>query len=354
MGSRQGCVDLSTFSREGGSEESPADSRSVGSNFDPGHFETSPPKASLWGLRSPGLPGRILLLGLLLLFPGHCRGQTSRVYSHPQTRAWVRGVLDRIVTKTGWTRDKFTLTLLNDSQVNASAGAKGDVTVTLGLLRMVDSDDELAAAIAHEVTHVVKHHVKETAEKQVLTGSIVSLISAVTQNENVRSVGRLAGNLGVLQFTRKEETEADDLGFDFLVKAGYAPQGFVTMLEKLAQASRSPDFLSILSTHPSSSERLRRIQQRLAALSPGIRNRRKTLSFRGLKSLPAGLSWRNDSTPNQETGSEEPTAETLSRPSHRESIEPDKPIGWLGGSSHPDPGKPPSLQRGDLAREPSY
>lgn len=202
------------------------------------------------------------------------RALDGKQLDDPARFRWVRSIVDRILDQTGWKRGQVKLTLLDSPEFNAFAGAENDVYVTKGLMDAVGSDDELAAVVSHEIVHVVRDHVKKNMQKQMITGGLVGILSTVSKNQKVATAGKIVGNLENLRFAREEESEADALGFQFFVKAGFAPAGFIEMLTKLTQKGTSPALLDFLSTHPNSATRLQLAKQRTAALPGEIQQRR--------------------------------------------------------------------------------
>jgi len=303
---------------------------------------------------------KLLVLALVLGARTPLFGQVpGKTYENPGAYQWIQGMLDRIISQTGWDRSQFTLTLLDAPEVNAFAGAKGDVYVTLGMMQTVDSDDELAAVLAHEVTHVVKYHVKKASQTQLLTGGLVSVLSSVTKNPNLASGARLAGNLATLKFARGEEEEADAAGFQYFVNAGYAPTGFVTMLDKLGSSAKSAAFLDFLSTHPNSGKRAENARDWLAALPENVRTRTQRLTYGQFRPGSAqqdavqtiGFAQGTESSRSrvQETGSSGTARRGSNAGDAAEgSVNHDEPIGWLRGrsASSDPPAKPPGLKTG--------
>lgn len=151
--------------------------------------------------------------------------------------------------------------VINSPQVNAFVVPGGKVVVYTGLLRMVRSEDELAAVLAHESAHVVARH---AAERITQMGA---LEAARMLAYCVFGLPIPAGPLSAIFFlpnSRKAETEADVIGIQIMARACYNPAGMVTMFEKMGReeakegGDRMPKFLR---THPHSSDRIKAIQK---------------------------------------------------------------------------------------------
>lgn len=161
-----------------------------------------------------------------------------------------------------------------DKSINAFALPGGYLGVHLGLIAAVTSRDELATVLAHELTHVTQRHIARMmgAEKRTMPLLIASMVlgalaaSGSPDAANALIVGGQAAALqNQLSFSRDMEREADRIGYSLLGPAGFAPQGAVSMFEKLQQASRLNDNGSwpYLRSHPLTTERMADMQARI-------------------------------------------------------------------------------------------
>jgi len=175
----------------------------------------------------------------------------------------------------------YTFAVIDDDElVNAFAAPGGWIYVTTGLIRIVESDDELACVIGHEIAHVAaKHSVMQFQSRAVAAGLIVVVAEvlagrAETAAEERRaryiSAGIAVGaDLTFLKYSRSQESQSDRLGMRYALKAGYDPEGMVAFLGKLAKLDpQRPGFAAILRTHPISEVRLADARRHLAGL-PG-------------------------------------------------------------------------------------
>ena len=165
-----------------------------------------------------------------------------------------------------------------DKRVNAFALPGGYLGVQLGLIAATESAPELASVMAHELSHVSQRHIARMLTKQEqqapwLLGAMILGVLAARSNAEVANAA-IAGTQAVavqnqLNFSRDMEREADRVGFGVLTGAGFDGAGFVTMFDKLQQASRLNDDGSYpyLRRHPLTSERIADMRSRLPQAS---------------------------------------------------------------------------------------
>lgn len=149
--------------------------------------------------------------------------------------------------------------------VNAWAMNNGCVRVYSGLLAMMN-DDEVRGVIGHEIGHVALGHSK-AAMQAAYTTSALRQAAAASGNQAVASIstsqlGELTEQLINAQFSQVQESAADDYSFDLLTSAKLKREGLVSAFEKLAKLG---DKSSMLSSHPSSTDRAQHIRDRIAA-----------------------------------------------------------------------------------------
>jgi metalloendopeptidase OMA1, mitochondrial len=161
-----------------------------------------------------------------------------------------------------------------DPSVNAGA-TFGQVAVTAGMLKFVESDDELAVVLGHELAHVTEGHVT----KGVIGGLALNVL-AIIADVKAPGAGQAVGGIGQLflnRFTQSQEREADEVGIAYAYRAGYDPRAAVTVQEKLAVEVPQTMAAGYFDTHPSSVERAmnakRRADQLLAGGDPPGRER---------------------------------------------------------------------------------
>ena len=170
------------------------------------------------------------------------------------------------------------VTLIRDRSINAFALPGGYLGVHLGLISAVSNGGELASVLAHELSHVTQRHIARMMSQQgrqgpmVIGAMILGMLAAsrtpsasgMSAANAVMVGGQAAAIQSQLNFSRDMEREADRVGYGVMTDAGFEPQGFVTMFEKLQQAARLNDNGSFpyLRSHPMTTERIADAQAR--------------------------------------------------------------------------------------------
>jgi predicted Zn-dependent protease len=181
----------------------------------------------------------------------------------------------------------YSFQAVNATYVNAYAFPGGSIALTRGILLSLDNEAELAALLGHELGHVNARHTAEQMSKSMLTKAVVGGVAIYAGTHDPAYAGA-AATLGMVgagallaSYSRDNEREADALGLDYMVKAGYAPQGMEGLMKMLQRlSSHKPSAIELMfATHPMSDERYRNttaaVQRRYAAQTglPNYRDR---------------------------------------------------------------------------------
>ncbi len=155
----------------------------------------------------------------------------------------------------------------NVVDVNAFACPDGSVRVFAALMDMM-SDDELLGVIGHEIGHVLKHHSKNAFKTSLLTDALkdgISSAGGVAAALSDSQLGTLTQSLIYAKYSQKQENEADDCGYDFLVSKGKNPWGMVMAFEKLQtmEGNRKSSYITkMFSSHPETKARIEKMTKR--------------------------------------------------------------------------------------------
>jgi predicted Zn-dependent protease len=168
-------------------------------------------------------------------------------YDDAQVGTYVTSIGQVIVATTPMAREPFTFTVLNSDIVNAFSlpgGAGGHVFITRGLLALANNEAELAGVLGHEVGHVTAGHSKQRQHQDMMTqlgaagaGLLGALLGSPEFGNIASQVVGTGGELYLKKYSRDQEFEADQLGVNFMSRAGYDPQAMVSFLSSLEAQS---------------------------------------------------------------------------------------------------------------------
>jgi predicted Zn-dependent protease len=192
----------------------------------------------------------------------------------------------------------FTIKVIDSDEINAFALPGGFFYVNSGLILAADEEAELAGVMAHEIAHVAACH----AARENTRGNLMNLASIplIFVGGPIGYAGYEAAGLAVpltfMKFSRSFEAEADYLGLQYMYKAGYDPQAFISFFEKVqAEEKKKPGTLSkAFSTHPQTPDRIAKSQEEIAQILPARPQYEVTTSeFDDVKSRLASIENRH-------------------------------------------------------------
>jgi predicted Zn-dependent protease len=177
--------------------------------------------------------------------------------------AYVSGVGRAVATRTHRPNMPYSFRVVNADYINAYAFPGGSIACTRGILLKLDSEAELAALLGHEIGHVNARHTAEQMSKgqfsNILVGglSIISDVVAPGMGQVASALGGFGAGAFLASYSRDNERQADALGTEYMVKAGYSPDGMIGLMEVLNSLNKSkPSSIEVMfATHPMSEER---------------------------------------------------------------------------------------------------
>jgi predicted Zn-dependent protease len=196
---------------------------------------------------------------------------TVKLVQDPTVTEYVNRVGQNIVRNSD-SQVPFTIKVVDSDDINAFALPGGFFFVNSGLILAADEEAELAGVMAHEIAHVAACH----AARENTRGNLMQMASIplIFVGGAVGYAGYEAAGLALpmtfLHFSRGFEAEADYLGLQYMYKAGYDPQAFISFFEKVqAQEKKKPGTLSkAFATHPQTPDRIEKSQQEIATILP--------------------------------------------------------------------------------------
>jgi predicted Zn-dependent protease len=211
------------------------------------------------------------------------------VVEDPEIVAYVRDLVDRLYAQLPPQPFPANVTVIRNSAINAFATPGGYVYVFTGLITDLEHEDELAGVLAHELGHVSQRHVAKRIEQMqnVQLGMLAGMLAGMflgtagggtnmgEASEALLIGSMAAGTSAMLNYSRIDEREADQVGMNFLVAAGFQPEGMIGAFQKIRRkqylaGSSVPQYLS---THPDVAERIGYLQDRVNRLTPEVRER---------------------------------------------------------------------------------
>jgi predicted Zn-dependent protease len=195
----------------------------------------------------------------------------------PEVNDYLNELGNRLVVAVPDTTQSFEFFAVNDPQINAFALPGGYVGVNTGLILLTQTESELAAVLAHEITHVTQHHFTRSmvGQQRSMAYALAALAVAIAASMSHSSSAGQAANAAIasaqaiaiqsqLNYTRENEYEADRVGFQRLDAAGFDDTAMATMLTRLQKGIRFADSNapSYLRTHPVTYERIAEAQSR--------------------------------------------------------------------------------------------
>lgn len=200
---------------------------------------------------------------------------TSAVIEDSDINNMMQKIADPIFKTISCSRYRFKIHVVKNPTINAFALPGGHIVFHSGLILAAESPEEIAAVMAHEVSHITLQH---GLRNMIGAAGMYLLIQALFGNtEGI--MGTIVNNGAYLinmKYSRDYEREADDTGWSYLVKAGIPPDGMITFFQNLLKEEKKTmptemkdrvnDALSYISTHPATSERIARLQEKLKTM----------------------------------------------------------------------------------------
>ena len=187
-------------------------------------------------------------------------------YRAPMAKRVIEEIIAKLAASSGKADSDYEVTLLNSPVVNAFALPNGRLYLTRGLLALANDKAEMAAVVAHEIAHVQARHAVERAELQQRSELVQRVVSQVLEDPVAGALVQARSRVSIASFSRQQELEADLIAVRAIAAAGYDPYGASRFLASLGRTTSHRSMLmgeragqrglDILSTHPSTTERI--------------------------------------------------------------------------------------------------
>src|SRR5437016_2183264 len=195
------------------------------------------------------------------------------IVSDPELNRYINVLGDSIARLTSRGSLDWQFYIVDSKEVNAFAIPGGFVYINRGLIERADKMDEVAGVLGHEIGHVVKRHTikqMQQAQKANIGVTLACVLTSICNSGLGQEAINVAGGALFAKFSRTDEKEADDVGFDNVVRAGISHVGMVSMFQKLlAERTTSPGTVDAwFASHPTEEDRISDIQSKVNKLPP--------------------------------------------------------------------------------------
>lgn len=192
----------------------------------------------------------------------------QKISSNTEYQNRVKTIADRLIPHAKTGNVDWETVVFEEESANAFALPGGKIGVHTGMLKLVENDAQLASVMGHEIAHVSLRHAGQrfAAQFPIMLGYAGLNIALKNEDWKTRELANTAFGVGstvfgILPFSREHEYQADEFGLRYMAKAGYDPReavNFWRLMEKKSSGGKPPEFLS---THPSGSNRIARLEQ---------------------------------------------------------------------------------------------
>lgn len=196
---------------------------------------------------------------------------SGQVYDDPELQAYIDRIGQRLVANSDEPDGKFTFTVLDTEVINAFAAEGGYIYISRGLLPYLDSEEELAGVIGHEIGHITGNHHGRRKVSSITNKVVATAAYIFTGSGDLADASTMFGAELISGFGREMELEADELGAEYMARSGYDPQALLQVIGVLkdqeqfqrtvARASGQPGgtYHGLYATHPRNDTRLQTV-----------------------------------------------------------------------------------------------
>ncbi|TDB65165.1 M48 family metalloprotease [Arundinibacter roseus] len=193
------------------------------------------------------------------------------LYRDPETQQLIKRIGHKLVKNSDAARSPYQFdfhVLADPTTINAFAVPGGQIFITLGLLKQLKTEDQLAGVLGHEIGHVIGRHSAEQMAKQEMLKGLAGAASVAVSDPNSGASGaymaQYIANMVNLKYGRDDELESDDFGVKYMIQTGYQPEALLDVMNMLEAASGGNSPAEFSSTHPSPANRTEQIKASIA------------------------------------------------------------------------------------------
>ncbi|RCW56211.1 M48 family metalloprotease [Halanaerobium sp. ST460_2HS_T2] len=171
--------------------------------------------------------------------------------------------LEKNIIKEKFKNEEFKAHHVDDKKINAYYIGAGNIMLFEGLLQKLNTEDQLAGLIAHEMGHAVEEHLTEDLERNLGLSLLNILFNHFTDNE-YQTMTNVAQNLIANGYSRDQEQESDIYAVDLMLRSGYDPQGLIELMQIFKKNSNNFKLLEFTQTHPIPQSRIDYLKEYIA------------------------------------------------------------------------------------------
>lgn len=200
----------------------------------------------------------------------------------PEIVNYFQTMVDRLSANMPKQPFPFRVSVICNNVVNAFAVPGGYIFIHTGLINAMDHESEVAGVLSHEMAHVTQRHIASRVEKSqqisILTmlGVLAGALIGKDAGQAAIMGSAAAGTAAILNYSRADESEADQVGMSYLVAAGYPPQGMMNAFQILQRPQWTTGYGEIpsyLSTHPAIATRITDMRSKIAQMPASVQKR---------------------------------------------------------------------------------
>jgi len=171
--------------------------------------------------------------------------------------------LEKNIIKEKFKNEEFKAHHVDDKKINDYYIGAGNIMLFEGLLQKLNTEDQLAGLIAHEMGHAVEEHLTEDLERNLGLSLLNILFNHFTDNE-YQTMTNVAQNLIANGYSRDQEQESDIYAVDLMLRSGYDPQGLIELMQIFKKNSNNFKLLEFTQTHPIPQSRIDYLKEYIA------------------------------------------------------------------------------------------
>ncbi|MBL7818714.1 MAG: M48 family metallopeptidase [Saprospiraceae bacterium] len=194
------------------------------------------------------------------------------LYNDPKVQNAIKTIGNKLVRSTEAAKSpyQFDFHVLADPEtVNAFALPGGQIFITVGLLKRLENEHQIAGVLGHEIGHVVNRHSAEHMAKQgLLQGIVQGVVVGASDGSGMGTaqIAQYVGSMINMKFGRDDELESDKYGLHYMYESGYQPEQMIRVMQILDEASGGQRQSEFASSHPSPENRIIKIKEEIAKI----------------------------------------------------------------------------------------